>query len=273
MRPYIYICCLLLGLTLAVFGLRGRFEIPPRQQVLTSYGAAKSEHLEGEFSLLVWNIHKGKDKNWRKDLERLAGAADLIFLQEVQLPRMKTVFSKSDTTAWNYAVSYIFKKSNSSTGVAIGSKTQLQETKYLRSPFQEPIIGTPKMAVVGKTRLTNTSESLMVANVHTHLATGAKKAQGQLQAIAEVIAQHEGPVIWAGDFNTWSKHRYRQLEKITKSLGLEAVRFTDDQRTKLFGKTLDHVFVREVHVKSSKTLSQITSSDHVPLLVNLTLEE
>ncbi len=97
---------------------------------------------------------------------------------------------------------------------------------------------------------------------------GVKEYRSQLEAAAELIQAHEGPVIFGGDLNTWSDRRQATLDALTDELGLTAVSFSPDHRTSRFGRPLDHLYVRGLTWQSSKTV-QVVTSDHNPLIVTL----
>ncbi|MGL9734617.1 MAG: endonuclease/exonuclease/phosphatase family protein, partial [Symbiopectobacterium sp.] len=81
---------------------------------------------------------------------------------------------------------------------------------------------------------------------------------------------HAGPVIMAGDFNTWSRQRIDALYQFASEIALREVRFIDDQRRRTFGRPLDFVFYRGLHVMQSSVLVT-QASDHNPLLVEFQL--
>lgn len=83
----------------------------------------------------------------------------------------------------------------------------------------------------------------------------------QIQTVYEAIKDHEGPMIWAGDFNTWSKKRFIELRKITELLGLEWLEPENDRR---FLK-LDHILYRGIIPKYATIGSNVKTSDHFPI--------
>lgn len=68
-------------------------------------------------------------------------------------------------------------------------------------------------------------------------------------------------MIWAGDFNTWSTKRMRQLEIVASSLGLEWVIPENDRR---FLK-LDHILYRGMMPRYAEVRHDVTTSDHFPI--------
>jgi len=95
---------------------------------------------------------------------------------------------------------------------------------------------------------------------------GVRAYRAQLDAAAELIQVHDGPVIFGGDLNTWSGRRQATLIGLADELGLTPVSFSPDHRTSRFGRPLDHLYVRGLTWQSSETV-QVEISDHNPLIV------
>ena len=94
----------------------------------------------------------------------------------------------------------------------------------------------------------------------------------QLHELEMVLSAHHGPLIFSGDFNTWSRKRAIILDKVVTRLGLMPVTFAPHESRKikrfLLSSPLDRIFYRELseNKASAKVLDQICSSDHKPLL-------
>ena len=107
----------------------------------------------------------------------------------------------------------------------------------------------------------------MVVNIHAvNFSLGVDVYSKQLGPIGEQITHHRGPVIMAGDFNAWSRQRINALYRFAHRMELEEVMFTSDHRRKAFGRPLDFVFYRDIHVSEASVLVT-RASDHNPLLV------
>jgi len=76
------------------------------------------------------------------------------------------------------------------------------------------------------------------------------------------IKNHQGLVIFAGNFNTWNKKRVVILSRIVNRLEMKMAVFAPDSRTKRFGYFLDHVFYKDLEIKQTKVFKDIRSSDH-----------
>ena len=88
--------------------------------------------------------------------------------------------------------------------------------------------------------------------------------RAQLTALADALADHEGPIVLGGDLNTWSDDRAQVVREVAGRLGLVEVTYPEDGRTRFIGKQVDHILVRGLDVVASRTIV-VTSSDHNPV--------
>ncbi|MFZ7202023.1 endonuclease/exonuclease/phosphatase family protein [Avibacterium avium] len=223
-----------------------------------------------DFRLLVWNMHKGQDQGWQQQLVNLSQGQDFLLLQEVS-SQQKLVekvssqnFSKFSTALYTSSFAYLGNQS----GVALMSRFAPQY--YCAGSSIEPWIRIPKVGNAMAFPLSN-GQSLLTINLHlVNFELNPSHYQQQLEAMFKLIEQHQGPIILAGDFNAWNKGRINLIKKLTALYGLTTVSFQPDDRLRFLDNPLDWVFVRGFSVKSARTV-QTTSSDHNPLLVELTL--
>lgn len=220
------------------------------------------ERNHNEFSLIVWNAHKLADKNFLPDLRNLSEDADLILIQEAM---------HSDSLAAHlisqFAFDFSFFKSfcNSdkiATGVMNMARINLLHNRTLVSPDSEPFTNTPKVSGYSQLNIPGIG-AVHVINTHGLNFNLGNKFARQIDAIVRFAQQLEGPLIWAGDFNTWSDWRKDYLQAATQKLGLEHLKPAYDTRR----LKLDHVYARGLKVKSTDLLVNIRSSDHLPIKV------
>jgi endonuclease/exonuclease/phosphatase (EEP) superfamily protein YafD len=93
---------------------------------------------------------------------------------------------------------------------------------------------------------------------------GTSRLREQLEAVAAVLARHDGPVILAGDFNTWSVARRRAVDAIALRLGLRAVSLDPDERSRFLGEPVDQIYYRGL-VPGAASAVPVRSSDHNPV--------
>jgi endonuclease/exonuclease/phosphatase (EEP) superfamily protein YafD len=216
--------------------------------------------------LLSWNVKKGGQERWFEDFYELAAGRDLVLFQEAAL-QPEAGAGPESAGHWSFAPGY--RTTASLTGVMTYSGTAPLAQCNLTS--WEPWLNTPKATGVTEYGLTDTEATLIVINIHAiNFALGVKDFRAQLEQIRPVLAQHDGPVILSGDFNTWRQKRLNILDAFVDEFALSAVEFDEDHRTEYFGKTVDHIYIRGLKVKSAGT-RKVDSSDHNPLLVEFSL--
>lgn len=218
--------------------------------------------------LFVWNIHKASNPQWIADFFDLSQKVDLALFQEAVSTKSVTssLSQANPDLSWTLAKSFQ-QWDFSFTGVATGAKAQARREEVVFSDVKEPITETPKTLLVSEFNIENSQETLLVANVHGINFVGLESYKVQITQLVKAIRTHDGPLIVAGDFNTWDPERMIYLRRVLSSLGLTQL------NTPIAGLLdLDHIFIRGLNVEFIFDLSNIDSSDHAPLMVDLTYE-
>jgi endonuclease/exonuclease/phosphatase (EEP) superfamily protein YafD len=137
----------------------------------------------------------------------------------------------------------------------------------------EPLIRFPKSILITRYPLTDTPYSLMIANIHLiNFAPHTTTYGHQVRQMTEILVNHQGPMILAGDFNTWSEERLAIIEKMAVRLSLAPANFKTDLVRKVFGHTVDRVYYRGLSLEAASAI-EVGSSDHNPLLVRFRLND
>jgi len=225
---------------------------------------ADSEALDpAAIRLLTWNIHKQDDAGWDRDLASFAASSDILLLQEVVLaPALRSVVEDAGMR-WVMASSFLY--SDFDIGVVTGSrKTPLASCTQR---VVEPLIRIPKSAVISWFRVAGQSATLAVVNVHAiNFALGLTGYRAQLDALRAALVDHPGPIIFAGDLNTWTDARNQAMRDVGTALGLTEIEFREDRRSVFLGKQLDHVYARGLELVDAEAIP-VKSSDHNPVRV------
>lgn len=245
------------------------FIIPPAEEVLVKIGEPCAGLLgPSEFSMFIWNVFKGQRADiFAKDFRHLAMGKDFILLQEALIDEKMPALWRSDFAAyeWNLAQSFHYKKSLCSTGVAIGSPYETSTVDFIRARTREFFVLTPKLTLFSEYNLNGTPALFVCTHVLNFVTLAA--FTGSLYEIAERVSKFSGPVVLAGDFNTWNFKRYMIMKSIFRDLGLEHLDLENDGRI----LKLDHIFVRGFTVINARIHHTIVSSDHYPLEIKLKL--
>ncbi len=221
-----------------------------------------------DFSVVNWNIQKGQDPDWVGDLAQVHAEPDLLILQEAS-PH----YDAWETLAPRHFRSFSegFGLSRTPSGVMTLSSAQpLTECDLVSL---EPWFGTRKATLVTEYGLTNTDQTLLVVNIHgINFTFGVHDLENQFQKARAIIAEHNGPVLFSGDFNTWRGNRARMLDALVQSVGLTPLEFSADYRKRFLGWPLDHIYKRGLDTIHATT-QDLSSSDHNPMAVRFRLTE
>jgi len=219
-----------------------------------------SELDASNISLFNWNVHKTREAKWREDFDAFSGNADLILFQEASL-REETIADIDSSRHWSFAPGY--RKWGEVTGVmTLSGVKPLTQCSFVHS---EPWLRTPKATGVTQYGLSGTDQTLVVVNVHAvNFSFGTGAFIEQFEQIRRVLENHDGPIILSGDLNTWRPRRTQIIEELADSLNLTEVAFENDNRVKVFGNTLDHIYVRGLQALNTDT-NVVESSDHNPM--------
>ena len=163
------------------------------------------------------------------------------------------------------ASSFIY--ANIDTGVLTASR--IEPLASCTQRIVEPVLRLPKSAVISWFALRGEAATLAVVNVHAinfSLSLGAYRAQ--FDAVVDALSEHPGPIVFAGDLNTWTVDRIAVVDAAARRLALTEIAFTDDRRRLFFGHQLDHIYTRGLDVVESSAIA-VTSSDHNPVMATL----
>ncbi|MCP3698686.1 MAG: endonuclease/exonuclease/phosphatase family protein [Aliivibrio sp.] len=222
----------------------------------------------GQLNVLVWNIYKQQKVDWENELKALSEPSDLVLLQEASLtPELKQFVINRSYSAELVRAFDVF---DTSAGVLTLAKSPA--TKVCAHTAIEPWLRLPKSALLSEYQLSN-GEALMVINIHAiNFTLGTEDYKNQIKELSKEVEGHKGPLIVAGDFNSWSGARLTELMTQVQLLGLKEVLFTPDERMRFItGLPLDHIFYRGLKVKEAHSIKS-NASDHNPLQVSFSLK-
>jgi endonuclease/exonuclease/phosphatase (EEP) superfamily protein YafD len=212
--------------------------------------------------ILTWNIHKQADAGWLRDLRRFAAQSDVVLLQEAVLDEPITQLIDGEGFDWAMASSFEF--AGADIGVMTVSRVAPLDVCTLRA--DEPLLHIPKSTVVARYALAGRVQTLAIANIHAiNFSLSLDAYRAQLDAIADTLAEHRGPLIVAGDLNTWSSARSAAVRDVASRLGLAEVALPGNARSRFLGREVDHIYVRGLAPVAAYAVA-VTSSDHNPVL-------
>ena len=231
-------------------------------------GASAGALDRAPFRIVIWNIHKQGDPGWRDDLTAFAAENDVMLLQEAVLDPSLRGIVDSAGLRWVMASSFLYDGSD----IGVLTATRVPPITSCTQRALEPFLRIPKSAVISWLRITGTRQTLAVVNVHAiNFDPFIDEYRAQLDALVDTLAAHQGPIVFAGDFNTWSEARDRALGEAAARLGMTELELGADRRATFLGRHVDHLFVRGVEIVDA-TAIPVTSSDHNPVQATLRIE-
>ncbi len=241
------------------------FAVPGEHELTGLHGEAVSSVLDASsIDVVVWNVYKGKRRGWAEDFRAISEGRDLVLTQELMLCRRTTQLFAELDFEWTMATSFVYaRREGQATGLATAARAPARGHEALRSRGREPITRTPKLALFTEHDLSDGSV-LLVVNVHAINFAGYRAFDAQMGAVEARLRTHDGPLLLAGDFNTWSPRRRTRLQQLAQAQSLDPVDFAEDPRL----RRLDHAFVRELDVRQSQ-IHRSRASDHMALSFEL----
>lgn len=247
-------------------------EYPERERILPP-----------SLSIVAWNAEKGGDPRFKSDLRTLImeQQPDFVFLQEARANMLKT-----KQIGGHFAGSWKYPRPGGPTiGLLTLSRVPPGRIQPVPTRGREFLVTAPKLSLITEYPLPN-GDSLLAVNVHllTFERWSTINVRAQLDELQSILAAHRGPVVLAGDFNTWNKKRLDLVDDLAEALQLKEVTgFPDGRHTAGLGASflnwlfgidkdlpLDRVFYRGFKHHTARVLPY-DSSDHRAILVTLVL--
>lgn len=246
-----------------------RIEHVADHESIWRHGDAEHEAFSTErIRVSVWNLCKGVGGIlFEHDYRSLCHRSDLILTQEALMSQrsMRTFAERGFQTI--HAASYK-RRDGLRDGVMTVSRVKAHEDcRRAICKYPEPFLKTPKAALIKTYPLQGTDKRLLVINIHATLVRLISAAVEEMEHLLSHLPEHDGPVILAGDFNTFTPGYLRAVKSVLAKIGLEYVPIPEDPRP--LTQALDQVFVRGVEVTNVRIDTTIRNSDHFPIMLDL----
>ncbi len=233
----------------------------------SSCGLACAKHVPNIFSLLCWNVYKNNQNNAKftqfLESENQKRNVDFMLFQEAGF-RDEKCFELAHFS-YDGAANLEFRKQFY--GVLTASRVESYDAKAYLSEGRESLFG-PHKSLLQSYYTFEDGSSLLILNVHAINFRENQRYNKELERFLHLLKAHKGPMILAGDFNSWNKNRMQKLTEITKALSLTCVDFKKTGKVKSFmGKTLDFIFYRDLKLLDGEVMEGHKLSDHNPLFV------
>jgi endonuclease/exonuclease/phosphatase (EEP) superfamily protein YafD len=255
------------------YGKASSFRGPTKNEkiIIFSHPKKHQDSFGETINLLVWNIFLGQKKELPSMYKDFVQGKDLVLTQEFYLTDLvKKLFMEDTDRGYVLSTAYVYKKGEILSGVATASTVESIKNENFYSKFKEPITSVHKSSLFTYFKLKN-GKTLLVVNVHTVNFVFGNEFGEQVFTIEKEMKKHKGPLILAGDFNTYSYGKIKMLNLIAYELKLKEIDYgTPDRRKTFLQYPLDHVYYRELKLTKSEVLESNKGSDHNAISVIFT---
>ena len=257
-----------MGKVIQTFRQALRISHVEEKEAIWQWGKPMMGDLPKVIDVAIWNIWKGSGgKLFLDEYHRLIRGRHLLLLQEVLLT-LKALgnFAPAGFSA-SHGATYRRRDGlrDGVMTVAVASPSDMAQRILCASP--EPFLKTTKATLITHFQVAGLRRKLCVVNTHAKLVRRPATAVREIQRVLGRIDEHEGPILYAGDFNTFSKTYIREVDRIMATIGLKRVILEADPRT--VTTALDQIYVRGIRVISAKVETGYLHSDHFPITATL----
>ncbi|MBM4250969.1 MAG: endonuclease/exonuclease/phosphatase family protein [Deltaproteobacteria bacterium] len=220
------------------------------------------------FRISIWNLCKGAGGlMFEHDYRLLCYCSDILMTQEALLSRHAMSMFCATGFESVHAASYRRRDGLRDGVMTVARVPTCDEPQRIICKYPEPIFKTPKAALIKKYPIAGMDESLLVINIHATLVRRKRAAIEEMQHLLERLPTHRGPMILAGDFNTFTPGYLRAVADVLSQIGLNYVPIPNDPRPTT--QALDQLFCRGLEVRSIRVDTSFRNSDHFPILAEM----
>lgn len=232
-------------------------------------GVCEMAAFEGErIRLAVWNMCKGAGGNlFEHDYRTICYRSDLVLTQEALLSERSLLTFCEPGFEAIHAASYKRRDGIRDGVMTVARVSAHDQSHRIVCKYPEPVLKTPKVALVTFYERAGSPHRLMVINLHATLIRRVKSAAEEMLHLIQSLPDHDGPIILAGDFNTFTPAYLEQISKVLANIGMAYVPIPEDPRP--VTGALDQIFVRGLTVERIFVDTSIRNSDHFPLFADL----
>lgn len=257
-----------MGKVLQTFRQALRISHVEEKEAIWQWGKPLVAELPKVIDVAIWNVWKGSGgKLFLDEYHRLIKGRHVLMLQEVLL----TLKALGNFAPGGFSASHgatYRRRDGLRDGVmtvAIAAPSDVAQRILCGSP--EPFLKTTKATLITMFQVEGMRSRLCVVNTHAKLVRRPSTAVREIERVLSKIADHKGPILFAGDFNTFSKTYIQEVDRIMATIGLERVALEADPRTAT--TALDQIYVREMKVIRARVETSYLHSDHFPITATL----
>jgi len=252
---------------------KGAFREPRASEVTQFFGKCNiSRELPETIDLYSWNMLTGMKKEWLKGFQDYSTKTNLFLLQETFFNQTQKKIFNDSAFCWTAGNAHVHIKTNVASGVATGTFTKPVKSEVTYSKYYEPVMWVRQSTLYSWYKIKKSKNLLLVVNVHAINFVPDYMYFEQIANIEKKLRKHKGPLILAGDFNTFSLSKTKFVNLLVSKHKLKEIGFINDKRKKFRAFPLDHIYVRGFTTIESHVEDSSLSSDHNALWARLKLK-
>jgi len=238
------------------------------KEAIWQWGKPLVDTLPKVIDVAIWNVWKGSGgKLFLEEYHRLIKGRHILLLQEVLLT-LKALgnFAPGGFSA-SHGATYRRRDGLRDGVMTVAIAAPSDEAQRILCASPEPFLKTTKATLVTNFQVDGHLNKLCVINTHAKLVRRPSTAVREIERVLGKVLHHKGPILYAGDFNTFSKTYIREVDRIMATIGLERVVLEADPRTAT--TALDQIYVRGIKVIKARVETNYLHSDHFPITATL----
>ena len=241
------------------------------KEAIWQWGEAKTGELPRTIDIGIWNIWKGLGgDNFLKEYQRMVQDRHLLLFQEALLTLKLLAQYAPDGYAAHHGATYRRRDGYRDGFMTVSAVAPDKGGKRILCLAPEPIFKTTKATLVTNFKVQGREQSLCVVNTHATLMRRPSTAARELEKVIQYISSHNGPIIYGGDFNTFSQAYIHEADRALAAIGLKRVEIQGDPRSST--NALDQLYVRGIEILEAKIDTSFLHSDHFPITAKIRIE-
>ncbi len=242
----------------------------PDEESIWQWGEPGLEALPQVIDVAIWNIWKASGgEEFLREYKKICHQRHMVLCQEALLTLKGLGHFAPKGFVANHGGTYKRMDGLRDGVMTVAVARPRDGTRRILCLAPEPVLRTPKATLITTYKISGRPETLCVVNTHATLIRRPATAVREIEQVIEHISGHKGPLIYAGDFNTFTSAYITEVDRVLSTVGLERVRFDVDPRAST--AALDQLYIRGINLINAVVDTSFVKSDHFPIIARLDL--
>jgi endonuclease/exonuclease/phosphatase (EEP) superfamily protein YafD len=240
------------------------------EESIWQWGEARLEALPQVIDIAIWNIWKASGgEGFLREYQKICHERHMILCQEALLTLKGLGHFAPNGFVANHGGTYKRMDGLRDGVMTVSAAKPGDGARRVLCLTPEPVLRTPKATLITTYKIAGCNETLCVVNTHATLIRRPSTAVREIEQVIDHIAGHKGPLLYAGDFNTFTSAYMTEVDRVLSTIGLERVRFDIDPRAST--AALDQLYTRDIGIIKAVVDTSYVKSDHFPIIARLNL--